>query len=248
MDLFFLILIFIVSIFTSFISTMVGSGGLISIPVLLFFGFSAPMAIATHRLGSLGLHLGSLTRFWNENKIRWNYVLPLLFLDLLSAFVGANLLINADSNLLAHVLGFILLILLPLTLLSKDFGVIPRNVSTVRKLVGCIPYFLVGIWGGFFGGGAGTLIYWVYIYFFGFTLIEASATDKIPGFLSGVLAVFLFGLNNLIDFQVGFVMLVAMIIGSYLGAHVALKQGNAWLKGLFAVVVFILAVKLIFFK
>ncbi|MDO8428497.1 MAG: sulfite exporter TauE/SafE family protein [Candidatus Diapherotrites archaeon] len=248
MDFFALVLIFFVSIFASFISSMVGSGGLITIPFLIFLGLPAPTAIASHRVGSLGLQLGSLSRFWNENKINWKYILPFTIIDVVSAFVGAHLLVSADSNLLSKSLGFILLLLLPLSFFKKDFGTVSKNVSNQRKFLGVVCYFLAGIWGGFFGGGAGTLVYAIYVSFFGFTLIEAIATDKIPGFLSGLLAVVLFSAYGLIDYSVGFTMFFAMIIGSFLGAHMALQKGNVWLKALFGLIVLILALKLIFFN
>jgi len=55
---------------SGFIGSMVGSGGLISIPLLIIFGLPAPVAIATDRMGTIGLSLGAVPKYWKAKKNR----------------------------------------------------------------------------------------------------------------------------------------------------------------------------------
>ncbi|MCA9460331.1 MAG: sulfite exporter TauE/SafE family protein, partial [Nanoarchaeota archaeon] len=166
-----IILTFIIGVLASFIGAIVGSGGLISIPFLMFLGLPPQIAIATNKFGAVGLSIGSITKFKKEKKIIWKYILPFSILAIIGGIIGAKLLINIDEDYLSKIVGLILLILLPFIFLKKDLGIKNKKPSKQMKIIGSIIYFLLMIFGGFFGGGAGALIITTLIYFFGFKII-----------------------------------------------------------------------------
>ncbi len=55
----------------------------------------------------------------------------------------------------------------------------------------------------------------------------------------------MFGVNGLINWQYAFMLFVGMTIGSYVGAHYAIKIGDKWMRNILLIVIFALAVKLI---
>ena len=67
MLLFELLITFLVGLFASFFSTIVGGGALIKIPTLIFLGLPAQTAVATDRLSTLGFSAG-LYKFGKEGK------------------------------------------------------------------------------------------------------------------------------------------------------------------------------------
>ena len=242
-----LILVFLVSIFASFFGAMVGGGGLITIPLLIFLGLPPQVAIASNKFGSLGLRFASLYRYWKANKIIWSYIAPLTILSVVSAFIGAQLLIELNNELLSKIVGIAIVVILPFIFFSKGMGVKRFKVSKLRKRIGYFLYLIVAIWHAFFGGGGGTLTYYVMMVFFGFPIIKGNATQKIPGLALTIIALIIFGIHGIINYLYGFVVLVGMSIGGYLGAHTAVKKGDVWVKTVFAIVVIASAVKLIFF-
>ena len=72
-----LLLVLFIGIVTGFFDSVIGAGGLISVPSLIFLGLPPQVAIATDRLGTLGQIFTALIKFWQAKKIVWKYV-PIL--------------------------------------------------------------------------------------------------------------------------------------------------------------------------
>lgn len=242
-----IILTFFIGILASFIGAIVGGGGLISIPFLMFLGLPPQIAIATNKFGAVGLSIGSITKFKKE-KIIWEYVIPFSILAVIGGVIGANLLLEINENYLSKIVGIILLVLLPFVFMKKDFGIKNINSTKKQKILGSVVYFLLMIFGGFFGGGAGTLIIGTLIYFFGFKIIEANATDMVPWFIVSVISLIVFIINGIVSYYVGITLFFGMLVGGYYGAHTAIKKGDKWVKSLFIVLVIISSIKILLFK
>lgn len=239
--------VFFIGVIAAFFGSMVGGGSLLSIPALMFFGLPPQVAIATDRFGGIGPTITAFLKFRKAGKVVWKYVLWLSILSLAGSLIGANILLNIDPGFLQKLAGVLLLLLLPFVFLKRDIGV-ERNVVTKTKMVlGSIVYLLIQIFTGFFGAGTGPFIFYTLMIGFGLTIIESVATQLIPLFVLSVSSVVIFALNGLIDYQLGIALLAGMSIGGYIGAHVALKKGAAWVKGLFIILVVIASTKLLFF-
>ena len=236
---------FLVGFFASFIGSMVGSGGLISIPFLILIGIPPHTAIATHRVGAVGLQLGALARFAKSKEIIWKYVAPFSLLALFAAQIGARLLLQTDESILKKIIVAIMLVMLPIIFVKQDIGLKDNEMSSLRKAIGWVMFFLVLVWQSYFGGAAATMTFYVMMFFFGMTINKANATSKIPGLLLGLSTLFIFAAHGIVNWAYGIAIFLGMLIGGYLGAHTALRKGNAWVKGLFAVIVLLSAVKII---
>jgi len=242
-----LILVFLIGILGSFVGSMVGSGGLLIIPFLMFVGLPVQIAVATNKFASLGLSSGAFISYFRAKRIQWEYVVPFILIGIVSGYLGANILINIDTEFLTKSVGFIILLFLPFIFFKKNIGIKKTKITKVRKSIGYVFYFLAMIWGAFFGGGGGTLVFYILMMFFGFTIIDASATNKIPWFLMSLFAVILYAMNGLINLLYGVFLIAGTFIGGYLGARTAVKKGDRWVKTLFVIIVVASAVKLIFF-
>lgn len=241
-------LVLLTGIAAGFLDSTSGGGGLISIPFLIFFGLPPQVAIATDRLGTIGQESAALFKFWQAKKILWEYVPILSIMGLVGAVIGANILLNIDSRYLQKIIGILLLAVLPLIIFNKEIA-IKRNFTTrLKKGLGFVLYFFVMVYNGIFGAGAGPLSTYNFLYFFGFTIVEANATNTIPWLILGLSSLIIFMLNGIVDYKNGVALLIGMTTGGYIGAHVALKKGDAWVKRLFLIVVIISSIKLLFFS
>ncbi len=239
--------VLLIGIATGFGDSTVGSGGLLSIPLLILLGLPPQIAIAIDRLGSVGQTLAALLVFWRAKKIRWNYILVFTVLSLFGSYIGATILLSFDPKLLEKTIGLFLLFVLPFLFLQSSIGIKQRSVSILKKGIGYIVYFFIMVYNGFFGTGSGPFATFTALYFFGFTIIEANATSIIPWFVLSLSSLVIFARGGIVDYQKGIILLVGMTIGGYLGAHVAVAKGDAWIKRLFILVVVISGVKLLFF-
>ena len=166
---------------------------------------------------------------------------------MIGSVIGANLLLNTNTEILQQIVAILLLVLLPFIFLKQNIGVQHTKKSKHRAAFGLMTYFIIMIFGGFFGQGTGPLMFYTLTFFLGFTIIEILATNIIPWLVLSIASLVVFGLSGIINYKAGFILLVGMAIGGYLGAHVAIKKGNVWVKRLFALFVIASAVKLLFF-
>ena len=240
-----LILVFLVGVSASFIGAMVGSAGLINIPFLIFMGLPPHVAIATNKLGGVGLKLGAFTKYWKTNLIKWNYFVPLTILGILAALVGAQILLWIDKDLLSRIVVVLLLLVLPVIFLKKEIGLKQRITTPFQKKLGYIFYFFAQVFSAFFGGGAGTFVIYTLMYFFGLTIIEAGATAMLPSLVSNLMAVVIFAFSGIINYKFGIVLFLGTVTGGRLGAMFALKKGNGWVKIIFVIIVLVLVIKMI---
>lgn len=241
------LLVLVIGVTAGFVDSTVGSGGLISIPFLIFLGLPPQVAIATDRLGLVGQTLASLIKFWKAGKIVWKYVPILTALALAGSSIGANILLNIDPQIFQKVIGVILLISLMLFFLKRNIGLQRQATTKLKKIVGFLLYFLLTVFAGFFGAGAGPLFGYTYMFFLGLTVIETKATDTIPWVVLSLSSFAIFASRGIVDYQKGVFLLVGMAIGGYLGAHFTLKIGDLWVRRIFVLFVIISGIKLLLF-
>ena len=120
-------------------------------------------------------------------------MLPLCVLGVIGSVIGANILVTVNKELLRKLVGVVILLLLPLVF-QKGAGVKRRKVSMKMKQIGYALFFLTAIWSAFFGGGTGIFFSYIYITFFGLTILEWKGTNKIPTFFIDLPAVMIFAL------------------------------------------------------
>ena len=205
------------------------------------------VAIATNKFGATGLSIGAIVKFWKNKKILWKYAIPFSVLAIVGGLTGAKFLLEINEDILLRVVGIVLLLFLPIMYFNKDIGTLQRKTSNLKKIIGTILYFLLLVFGGFFGGGAGMLIFICLMYFFGFTIIESNATDIVPWFFVSLSSLIYFSLNGMVELYIGIALFIGMLIGGYFGAHIAIKKGNKWVKTIFAIIVVVASIKILFF-
>jgi uncharacterized membrane protein YfcA len=238
-------LVFLIGVAASVVGAMVGGGSLLSIPFLIFLGLPPQVAIATDRFAGLGAAVTAFYQFWKADRIVWRLVPALALASLAGSLIGASLLLRAEDVSLRSVVGVLLLALLPVLFLKPGLGVEAREVSRPQLALGLVLYFGIQVLAGFFGGGTGTLIFYTLMFFFGVTIIQVAATQIVPFLVLTLSSLALFAAGGIIDYRVGLVLMAGTATGGYLGARIAIRSGNRWVRRLFAVVVLASAARLL---
>lgn len=111
---------------------------------------------------------------------------------------------------------------------------------------------IVGICAGFLAGfagvGGGIILVPALVYIFGFSQHEAQGTTlalMLPPI--GFLAAWQYYKAGNVDIRIALVIIAGFVIGSYFGGKVAVNIPNALLKKIFAILMLIVAIKILFF-
>jgi uncharacterized membrane protein YfcA len=235
----------LIGFIANFIGAMIGGGGLISIPALIFLGLPPQIAIATDRLSSIGQST-SIFKYHNSKKINYKIIIPLSIITIIGTLIGASLLFNFDKSLLIKIIGIVIILILPIVLINKS-GLDNKKTNIAQKIIGYILFFFVVIYGSFIGAGTGILATFVFIFFFGLTYLESNGNFSIIWLIISVISSIIFAFQGIIKYDYAIILLIGSLIGGYTGAHIAVKKGDNFIKLLFIILVVISSLKLIFF-
>ncbi len=108
-------------------------------------------------------------------------------------------------------------------------------------------YTLITIEGAMVGAGGATVVLLIMMYFFGYEIIEGYATNTPAEFFSSLVPAVVYSFYGFISFWPALIIFLGMLIGGFLGADIALKEGSRWVKKLFTLIVIASIVKILFF-
>jgi len=231
----------------SFIDSVVGGGGLISVPALLWTGLPPVTALGTNKGAAVLGALTSFITFVRSGKVD-GYLMRRLFP---LSFIGSALGVLTVQLLPAAILRPLVVVMLAAVLIysicKKDWGKENKYTGLSRKmlLLSGLVAFSLGFYDGFFGPGAGSFMLFALL-MIGFDFIGAAANARTLNFASNISAVLFFGYLGQINFAYALPMGLSMIAGAYCGANMALKKGVGYVRPLFICMTTILIGKLIY--
>lgn len=238
---------FIIGFLAAFVGVITGSGGLVSMGYLLLAGLPFATAIATNRVASLGATASGLFTYGRAGKVDWKLGLLLAGPAFCGSLIGANLLVLVNERVAELILASFLIVLIPLIFFNKKLGIEEFEPSNNRQIVGVILYFCFGILAGMFGVGVGTISIVIIAGIFGRSLSKAAATNMVAWLLVSLAALTVFVANNLINYAMTLPMMAGMFVGGYLGAKLAIKKGDRFIRILLLVIQVLVVIRLLFF-
>ena len=246
MDLMSLFLIFIIGFFSAIIGITVGSSDFIRIPLLVMLGLPPKVAVASNKVGAILKNIVGIYKYGKTKHINSKLGFLLVIFEFIGAIIGAKILLNINDSIIGKVVAIALFIVVILPLLKKNLGVKKKEkISKKKLLIGVILFFLLSIFKGAIGG---TGIFQTYILatLFGLTFLECAGTRRIPNLISALTSVFIFSFHKIINWEVGIVLLISEGLGAYVGATLALKKGNKFVRRLFITVGIILSIVVLY--
>lgn len=244
---FLLPVLFLIGFIASFIGNFVSGGNsLISLSSMLFLGIPPQLAMATHSIGALGWRLGGLKQFFKAKKIVWPFVFPLCVIGSIGSVIGAHILITMDEGLLNKITGILILLIIPVLFLKKDLGLERQEPTLFRKYIGFLFYFLLSIWAGFFSAGTGVLFMYIYLWFFGLSVLETKGTDRIPGMVFNISTIIILLSHGIYELSYLLAFLPGTFLGGVIGTRYAIRMGDKDLKNLTLLMAAFIGISLLF--
>lgn len=236
---------FFVGFLGSLLSSTSGAGaGLLTSPFFLFIGLPPQAAIGTAKVGGVGLTLACFIRFRNTEHIRKEFVRPFIIVSGISAVLGMILLVHLPEEPVRIIIGSGVLIALPFLFIKKS-GLERKETTLRQRRVGWTLKLFSESAQAAFGSGLGVLTSLVVIFFFGFTALEANATKRIPGLVKECCTLPFLFCFGFISYYHGLALFLGSLAGGLLGAELAIKKGNPFVKFWLAVVVAITGIMIL---
>ena len=238
--------IFFAGLGAGYINTLAGSGSLITLPLLIFFGLPPTVANGTNRVGVLLQTLTATVSFQKQGFLQWRQVLSLLVASMAGALVGSAIAVNLDQQTMRQTIGVMMLVMLvvlfiqPKRWLTIEAEVLEKRPSWVQLLL----FFGIGIYGGFIQAGVGVFLLAALVLSIGYDLVHANAVKSLLVFGFTAVALIVFIVNDQINWGMGIALAIGNSIGGWVAAKTAVKQGAAFVRWLLIIVVFIASLNL----
>ncbi len=242
-----LVVISFAALFAGFIDSVVGGGGLIQIPALFtVLPRELPATLfGTNKIASVFGTANAAWRYAARVRMPWRTTLPAAAAAFAFSYLGAMAVAWLPRDLLRPLILILLVGSAAYTFWRKDFGTIHRpTLGGGRELA----YALIlggalGFYDGFFGPGTGSFLIFLFVRFFGFDFLHASAAAKVVNVATNLAAILFFVPNGFYLPLAALAMAVFNVLGSLIGTHLALRHGSGFVRKVFLVVVCALIVK-----
>jgi len=218
----------------AFIDSVVGGGGLISLPALLLTGMPSTMALGTNKMASVMGSLTSTISFLKSGKINISLIKFLFPLSFIGAAFGVIVVQQIPSQFLKPLVVIMLFIVTVYTFTRKEWGdrSTYQGMNKRNTYLSGIAAFSIGFYDGFFGPGTGSFFLFSFL-MIGFDFVVAAGNSKALNFASNMAAVITFIYFGLVNYAYAIPMGLAMIAGAFVGSRVAIKKGASYVRPLF---------------
>jgi uncharacterized membrane protein YfcA len=224
------------------VDSIAGGGGLLTVPALLAAGLPAPVALATNKGQAVFGAVSSFGSFWIRGGVDKARV-PLGFVcGFLGSLAGARVLLSIHPEPLKP-------IVLVLLVVAAVIVAWPRKPTHGRPhawaMTALVPVaFGLGFYDGFFGPGVGSMLIVAFVLIFGDSQTRASGNAKVVNLASNLAAIGLFASRGAVLWSIALPMAVANASGAYVGARLAVKRGDRFVRAVVLVVVGALVAKM----
>lgn len=229
------------------VDAVVGGGGLIQMPAIFaVFPKEVPATlIGTNKLASVCGTVVAAVKYVRRVPVAWNTTAPATLAALPLSFLGAWTVTRVPADFVRSLLPIVLVAVAVYTFKKKDFGSVPAPLhsGTRERMLALGAGAAIGFYDGFFGPGTGSFLIFLFVRFFGFDFLGASAAAKVVNVACNIAGLLWFGYSGHLIWKLAGLMAVCQICGSLVGTQLALKHGSGFVRKLFLVVVTLLILK-----
>lgn len=230
------------------VDAVVGGGGLIQIPALINAFPNAPVAtlFGTNKLASIfGTSVAART-YIGRVRIPWRLVLPAAASAFVMSFFGAAAVSFVPQSWLRPVVLVLVVAMAFYIFHKKDFGLLQRaaHFGTRERILSVLIGGGIGFYDGLFGPGTGSFLIFLFVRYFAFDFLQASAAAKIVNITTNLAALLFFIPSGNVLYLIAIPAAIFNMLGSFTGTWVALKRGTGFVRILFLCLLAVLVLKL----
>ena len=239
-------IIFPLIFLSGFVDSIAGGGGLISLSSYAAIGLPVHVALGTNKFSSLFGTAVATVRFAVKGHIHWLAGAFSVAGALFGSALGARLALSVDERALKALLIAVVPMVAVFLFLKKDFGAREKQYSKRKTAAAALVVSMaIGAYDGFFGPGAGTFMIMAFTQVLGLSLLKACGNAKLVNFSSNLAAVVTFMINGNVRYDLAVPCALCGILGSYVGAGLAMKKGVRIVRPLMLLMIAGLMIKIV---
>lgn len=223
------------------IDSIVGGGGLVLTPAMLNLhpGLNILQAIGTQRTSSI---MGTSVAAWNylrKIRIERRILLPACAAALAASAIGVQFAKRLDPEFLKWTVLAICVILAVYTAFRRDLGLKeerrfhPKHESLAALSIGTA----TGFYNGLIGPGTGTIMVFAFVSFLGLDFLKSSAVSKAANVSADISSWTVLLLSGFVLWALALPLVIGNMLGSYIGSHMAIRKGQAFVRAVFLIIV-----------
>jgi uncharacterized membrane protein YfcA len=237
-----------IAFITGAVNAVAGGGGLIQVPGLFAALPSATPALimGTDKFAAIMGHTTAMRQYTLRLALPWKLVLVTALCAFIGSLAGVSVMSSIPPRWMRGIVIIVLAVMLAYTWFRPRFGIHDESKPITRNdlLKALIAGFAIGFYDGFVGPGTGSFLLFLFVRFFHFDFLKATACAKVVNLATNLAALsFLVPTMNVL-YRISIPMGVAGIAGAWMGSRLAIKGGNQWIRRLFLVLAATLLIKL----
>ncbi|MEO3765914.1 TSUP family transporter [Streptomyces sp. B8F3] len=245
-----LVMLCVAAAAAGWIDAVVGGGGLLLLPALLvgYPHLQPAYLLGTNKAVAIVGTSAAAVTYARRSPVDVRLAVRIGAAALAGSALGAFFAAGVSSDVLRPVIMVVLLAVLVFVALRPSFGtdapatgpVTPRRVAAAVAVAG----LGIGFYDGLIGPGTGTFLVLALTAVLRMNLVQASATAKIVNVCTNFGALVMFSVQGTVLWSLAALLAVFNLGGGWLGAHMALKRGSGFVRGVLVVTVVGLVAKL----
>ncbi len=231
----------------AFIDSIVGGGGIISLPALLAAGLPPHVALGTNKLAGTGASSMATLQYVRHGLIRPRVAATLIPFSLAGTLLGAATVLQVDASFIRALVITVMVAMTAWVLARPRFGEVERTRRQSAAVIigGAALALVVGFYDGFLGPGTGSFLLFGFVAINGYAFLDAAAHGRLLNFASNAGALVFFIAAGTVDYSVGLPMMASMMVGGTVGSRFAIRHGHRWVRWLFVFVTAALLARLL---
>lgn len=242
-----LVLLAVAGLFAGFVDSIVGGGGVITLPALLAAGLPAHTAVATNKVAGTGASSIATWRYARAGLVEWRLAGWAAPFSVALGVVGAAVVLRLPPTGVTAAIAVVVIAMTAYVLARPAFGAEgpPPVVTDAKVLVLAGIAVAIGFYDGLLGPGTGNLLLFAIVATTGMGFRHAAAHGRVLNFGSNAGALGYFIAVGAIAWAPGLAMAVGTIAGGFVGSQVGIRHGARWIRPLFVAVAAVLIARLL---
>lgn len=231
------------------VDSVVGGGGLIQLPALVIAlpsDATTPEVLGTNKLSSVAGTLVATATYLRKIRVPVAMVLPLVVAAFVGSAAGSSVARFIPKEALTPIVLLAVVAVGAYTYFKPAMGRTheERYTGWARTWRSALIGVVVGFYDGILGPGTGSFFVIAIVAFLGFGFLQGTVAAKLANLTTNIASILVFGLHGELLWIIGGCMAAANLVGGFLGARMAMRHGNEFIRTVFLVVITILAVRL----
>ena len=233
----------------SFVDSVAGGGGIITLPAYMLAGLPVHTASGTNKLVAV---FGSVTSSYGYLK-SGNVMVRIAILSALGSLLGGTLGTRLALLIPEATLEIIMMIILPVVALflslNKTFGMErkPRQLQPAMESITAFGIgLLIGCYDGMIGPGTGTFLIIAFSGILGLDLLVSGGCAKVSNMASNIASAIVWSFNGKAMYSLLIPAALCSMAGGYLGTKFAIKGGSKRIRKVMFLVLALLFAKMIY--